>query len=63
MKKLKPEDAIVLLRVIVAIACCTLCTTSIILLPFICGVILSGLSLIALTLILTATEPYVRDKK
>ena len=63
MNKLKPEDAIVLIRLVVAIACCTLCATSIILLPFIWGVILSGLSLISLTLVLTATEPYARDKK
>lgn len=63
MKKLKPEDAIVLIRLVVAIACCTLCATSIILLPVIWGVVLNGLSLIALALILTATEPYVRDKK
>ena len=58
MKKLQVKDVIVLIRLIVTLACCTTCATSIILLPVLWGMIVSGLSFIALTLVLIATEPY-----
>ena len=58
MKKLSLKDAIVLIRLVVTLACCTACATSIIVLSPLWSAIISGISLFCLAAVLTATEPY-----
>ena len=59
MKKLNVKEGVTLIRLVVTLCACLGCATSIIILPVIWGIIVSGVSLIMLALTLIATEQYV----